>query len=334
MLLLIFNLWLSLLAAPHGPAGEILSTRIFDFSYSVSLASLPKDSRTLDIWVPVPHTGPYQEISNLVIDSDFPYSITQETEYGNRMLYARADAPFPDHASIEICFRVTRQAVTDAGNYRGEAGTGEPGGIGRFLLPDALVPIDGVIAEEASRIVEGSKSDLEKAKAIYDHLTKTLLYDKSGSGWGRGDALYACSERRGNCTDFHSLFIAMARACGIPARFVIGFPLPPDATEGEIAGYHCWAEFHTEAFGWLPVDASEAHKRPALHEFFFGGLDADRVQFTVGRDIRLEPPVTDQRVNFFIYPFALIDGRPLEQIKTRFRFSEACKRDKTLGSVG
>src|ERR1035438_3068951 len=97
------------------------------------------------------------------------------------------------------------------------------------------------------------------------------MYDKTGKGWGRGDIYYACQERRGNCTDFHAIFIGYARALGIPARFAIGFPLPADRGEGKIAGYHCWAEFYAKGIGWIPVDASEAAKNPAKREYFFGG---------------------------------------------------------------
>ena len=77
--------------------------------------------------------------------------------------------------------------------------------------------------------------------------------DKTGTGWGRGDALYACEARRGNCTDFHALVIGMARSVGIPARFAIGLPLPPGRGTGEVAGYHCWAELYVAGRGWVPA---------------------------------------------------------------------------------
>ena len=77
--------------------------------------------------------------------------------------------------------------------------------------------------------------------SLYDNIVTTLLYDKSGKGWGRGDATYACDIRTGNCTDFHSLFIGEARSLGIPARFIMGLPLPEGRSQGVIPGYHCWA---------------------------------------------------------------------------------------------
>jgi transglutaminase-like putative cysteine protease len=190
----------------------------------------------------------------------------------------------------------------------------------RFLQPDRLVPIDGRIAEEAGRIVKPGMSSLEKARAIYDYVVETMAYDKSGTGWGRGDALWACDAKRGNCTDFHSLFIGMARALGIPARFVMGFPVPEDKKEGEITGYHCWAEFYIEGEGWLPVDASEAWKHPEKKDFFFGNLDPNRVAFTIGRDIRLEAEL--QPLNYLIFPQVRIDGRQLSEIRPAVRFAD------------
>src|SRR5437867_4454288 len=80
--------------------------------------------------------------------------------------------------------------------------------------PDRLVPVDGKIGALAREVTRGKSTDREKARAIHDYVTSTMRYDKSGTGWGRGDALYACDARRGNCTDFHSLLIGMARAAG------------------------------------------------------------------------------------------------------------------------
>src|SRR5881227_3323734 len=105
----------------------------------------------------------------------------------------------------------------------------------------------------------------------------------SKAGWCRGDAVWACDSRTGNCTDFHSLFIALARSQKIPAKFEIGFGLPEKHGAGEVAGYHCWAKFKPDGKGWVPVDISEANKNPKLKEYYFGNLTPDRVTFTTGR---------------------------------------------------
>src|ERR1022692_1070239 len=142
----------------------------------------------------------------------------------------------------------------------------------RYLQPDRLVPLDDTIRHWAREVVDaaGAKTDLEMARAIYNNVVATVKYDKSGKGWGNGDIYHACDVRRGNCTDFHAIFIGYARAVGIPARFVIGFPLPADRGAGKIAGYHCWAEFYAKGIGWVPGAGAEAPKNPGKAEFFFG----------------------------------------------------------------
>jgi len=77
------------------------------------------------------------------------------------------------------------------------------------------------------------------------------------------------------------VFIGMMRAAGIPARFEIGFSVPAEQREGAIPGYHCWAEFYVEPYGWIPVDASEAWKHPDKKDYFFGAHDYNRLQSTV-----------------------------------------------------
>ena len=114
----------------------------------------------------------------------------------------------------------------------------------------------------------------------------------------------------------------MARAEGIPARFEIGFPVPGGAA-GAIPGYHCWAEFFVNGVGWVPVDISEAWKDPQKHDYFFGALDANRVQFTIGRDLTLEPKQEGGPLNYFIYPYVEVDGKPFDGIEKRSSYQEA-----------
>src|SRR5207302_326481 len=145
-----------------------------------------------------------------------------------------------------------------------------------------------------------------------------------GTGWGQGDAVWACDSKYGNCTDFHSLFISLARAEKIPSKFVMGFAIPEKRGAGLIAGYHCWAWFHPEGRGWIPVDISEANQNPARQEYYFGSLTENRVQFTTGRDITLEPRQSGGPLNFFIYPYVEVDGKPYpaEKVQRQFSFED------------
>jgi transglutaminase-like putative cysteine protease len=192
----------------------------------------------------------------------------------------------------------------------------------RFLLPDRLVPIDGVIGELSDQQTKDATQPIDKARRIYDYVVATMHYDHDGTGWGRGDAVWACNSKHGNCTDFHSLFIGMARAAGIPARFEIGFSLPTNAKAGAISGYHCWAQFYVNGVGWIPVDASEGWKNKEKRDYYFGATDQNRVMFSMGRDIRLKPAQKGEPLNYFVHPYAELDGKPFTDLKNEYTFRD------------
>jgi len=115
---------------------------------------------------------------------------------------------------------------------------------------------------------------------------------------------------------------------------VIGFPLPKTA-EGTIPGYHCWAEFYVAGKGWVPVDASDASKSsdPAVRAFLFGNLGADRVEFTMGRDLALNP-ATSEPLNFFIYPRAEANGKVVGTSSVSLEVHDVKGETTSVTSVG
>jgi len=106
------------------------------------------------------------------------------------------------------------------------------------------------------------------------------------------------------------------------ARFDIGFPLPENKDKGDIAGYHCWAEFYAPKTGWIPVDISEAWKAKQKQDYFFGSVDANRVQLSTGRDVMLSPKQEGPALNYFVYPYVEVDGKPYDKLDKQFGFEE------------
>jgi transglutaminase-like putative cysteine protease len=301
--------------------------RTFAFEYLAALKDIPMGAKELELWLPVPHNDSYQVISELRIESSQPYRV-QSGQYGNKMLYIRVKDPQPTDVTVSIRFNTKRRE-----HINPLLGQGHPlatpkeqtdRDISRWLQPDRLVPLDNKIKGWALEVVEAAhaRTDLEKARAIYQHIVATVKYDKSGQGWGRGDIYYACDVRRGNCTDFHAIFIGYCRSLGIPARFAIGFPLPAERGSGEISSYHCWAEFYVRDLGWVPVDASEAAKDSSRRDYFFGAHDENRVEFTRGRDLTLTPKQKGEALNYFIYPYAEVDGRPFSGVDRVFKYRD------------
>jgi transglutaminase-like putative cysteine protease len=162
---------------------------------------------------------------------------------------------------------------------------------------------------------------MAQGKAIFEIVEQHMNYDKTKSGYGNGDVVWACDSQTGNCTDFHSVFIALARGLGLPAKFEMGFPIGVES-EGSVGGYHCWAWFYVKHQGWMPVDISEADKHPLDRNNYFGRLDADRVAFSTGRDIELIPASRTAPLNYFIYPHVEVDGEvwPIEKIDLNFYY--------------
>jgi len=293
--------------APPELLGVITGQDEFEFLYR---ATLPEISDTARMWIPLPATDSFQTVEIKSIEAPGKQEILQEREYGNHVLFLTL-GPQDSGKTVEIRSEIKR---LEKPVYEDQESVVE-----RYLAPERLVPADERFRTIAEQVVEGKKGDLVRARALYDHVIDRMRYMKFGSGWGKGDAVYACDVRTGNCTDFHSYFIALSRAVGIPARFAIGAAIPSERNEGGIDGYHCWAEFYTDG-RWWPVDISEGDKCSSLSTYYFGHHPANRIELSRGRDLVLEPGPNSGPINFLAYPVLEIDGK-LVKAKVDFSFN-------------
>lgn len=307
-------------------AAQAQKERHFVFHYSFTIKNVPA-GLPLRVWIPLAHADRYQEVRVISKTADLPLRLTWEMEYRNTILYAQTAKSAKSEYQFTVDYDVARHAETVLVNRKPASstlkGNSSPALLARFLQPDKLVPVSGLPAQLAFEQTRGASNTLDKAHAIYDYVFHTMRYDKSGSGWGHGDTLWACDSKRGNCTDFHSLFISMARSQHIPARFEIGFQLPEDKHSGQVPGYHCWADFYLASVGWVPVDVSEAWKHPNLHDYYFGQRDPNRIQFTVGRDLLLTPRQAGPPLNYFVYPYVEVSGKEYPDVAIAFSFEDA-----------
>jgi transglutaminase-like putative cysteine protease len=281
------------------------SDKTFEATYVATVKDIPAGLKTMTVWIPLPVSRGGQTVSDVRIDSPLQWTQTSEGTFGDRYAYTKVSHPAAGDFMVKVRFRGTRNEVTTAKLAETRASKAE---LARALKADKLVTLSPRVKKLANEVTAGKTGTVDQAHAIYDYLLATMKYDKTIPGWGHGDTERACDIKAGNCTDFHSLFMSMARAKGIPARFVIGFPMASD--HGTVTGYHCWAEFYVNGKGWIPVDPSEASKTTdtARRAYLFGNLDPDRVQFTMGRDLVLTPR-TAEPLNYFIYPHAEADGK-------------------------
>ncbi len=298
-------------------------SRHFTFHYGFTVRNV-QPGQKLQVWFPRAPSDDFQEAKVVSIKGDLQVKKTRESKYGNAIFYAVASKATKSEYSFDVEYDVVRRERIGLPREGVQpmllkASANETR---EYLGADKLVPVTGKLAAIAAQQVEGKSTTLDKARALYAYVFSTMRYDKTGSGWGRGDAAWACDSKRGNCSDFHSVFISMARSQGIPARFSIGFPLPAGKGSGEIAGYHCWAEFYDAQYGWVPVDISEAWKDKAKKDYFFGAHDANRIQLSTGRDLALAPRQAGEPLNYFVYPYVEVDGKKYENVSTRFSFAD------------
>lgn len=299
--------------------------RHFNFHYTFTVKNVPPGER-VRVWIPLAHADAFQDVKVTSRTGDLPLKQVNQPEYGNELLYAEASKADKGEYKFSLDYDIVRHEHVvlvngkPAPDLRAEHSPRIQ--LARFLEPDRLVPVTGVPAQLAAEQTKAATTQLEKAKDIYEYVFRTMRYDKSGTGWGHGDTLWACDSKHGNCTDFHSVFISMARSQKIPARFQIGFPLPADKTSAEIPGYHCWAEFYLDSTGWVPVDISEAWKHQEKHDYFFGAHDVNRVQFTQGRDLKLSPAQDGAPLNYFVYPYVEVGGKEHPNVSIAFSFDD------------
>ncbi|MBA3395925.1 MAG: transglutaminase domain-containing protein [Deltaproteobacteria bacterium] len=279
--------------------------RAFRFSFETSV---PASDAPTSVWIPRPVEDAWQQITSEALP-DLPCERGVDPETGTAMMcFALPPASTP--SSFALGFTVERlqrsqprPAVT--GYTRPPS---EDDRFAHFLKSDSRVRSDGGNLDRALAIASPDEPPLVIARKIFDHLVETMGYDSAGCTPERSDHLgdleVACDLRTGTCTEFHGLFVAFARALGVPARFTFGFNIPRDKQTGTIGGYHCWADIALPDGSWFPVDVSEASKRPELADFYFGSLDENRIAFSYGRDVQLVPSQHAPRLDRFIFPYA------------------------------
>jgi len=278
----------------------------FEFTYQATLPDFDSSAR---MWIPIPSSDAFQTIDVTTIDVPGTYEILFDNRFGNKVLFVELD-PSDSGSPFLLQFSVQRH---EKSAYNDQTTPDV------YLASERMVPNNDTFKKIALDIlVDKHGGDLVKARALYDHTIDTMRYAKFGNEYGNGDAMFACDSARGNCTDYHSYFIALSRSVGIPARFAIGAAVPSNRDDGGVNGYHCWAEFYAEG-KWWPVDISEADKYTSLSTYYFGHNPANRVEFSHGRDLVVEPGPESGPINFLAYPILEVDGVPVK-VKPQFGF--------------
>jgi transglutaminase-like putative cysteine protease len=283
----------------------------------------PAGAKEVRLWLPYPMSDENQEITDVVVKGDYAdMAVYRMGKSGESVLYARWDRP-AENRTLSYSFRVTRKEVMDKDFPPKEFPLSREE-FRAYLGPTAPGPTERKIKALADDITRGKPSILGKSQAIYDWIVENMHRDPDVKGCGLGEVEVLLGTLGGKCADIHSVFVALARAAGVPAREIFGLRLPSGRT-GEITRWqHCWAEFYLPGKGWVVVDPADVRKiilekKITLEEanpyriYYFGAVDANRVEFGTGKDVVLNPPQAGEPLAYFMYPYAEADGNALNE---------------------
>jgi len=311
--------------------GIVIGSNAFAFPKSVhgtitmefDLSSHPAN-KEVKLWIPYPISSEYQTIKNITVEGDYTESgVYSDKKFQTPILYARWK-PGTQSRKLTLRFDAERIEVVRR-NFPANESCWNPADYKPWLLPTSLGPIDDPVRTLAKKITRGKTTVLAKAKAIYDWTCENMYRDPNVKGCGSGDVLKLLKCRGGKCTDIHSVFVALCRAAGVPAREIFGIRMGKKPVVDITKWQHCWAEFYLPGYGWVPVDPADVRKMMLKHNltlkdpetkkwrrYFWGAWDPYRIKLAVGRDLRLNPPQTGQALNNFGYPYAEVNGNPLD----------------------
>ena len=315
----------------------------FDAKHEITV-KLPDGAKKARVWFAMPsHDASYQSVSEVKTEAsaNVPWQIVHDSE-GNRQLYAEVDAA-TKNVTITQTFRIKRHEVLVAATPEASRPytADELAAHAAHLTPNANVVIDDKIKALAAQICGTETNPVRKARLIYDWVLGDIEYwvkdPKNKKASPVGSSTYCLEQKCGNCTDFHSLWTAIARAAQIPTRIKYGsfFKKELDGQDAD-QSYPCWPAFWAPNLGWVPPDGAVADifvgdftpadeagaklvrlttaagyngKDQKMVDWYFGNLDNRRVLWSIGRDLTLAPKQDQGAVNALPKAYVEVDGQ-------------------------
>jgi transglutaminase-like putative cysteine protease len=263
-----------------------------------------------------------------------------------------ADFPAGTKPVLTLTSRVSTKDYAVDFSAPGNAPKENPAVLQHFLRPTKLLPTDGIVKTRANEITAGAKTDLDKARAIYEWIVVSTFRNPKTRGCGAGDIRFMLEsgDLGGKCADLNALYVGLARAAGLPARDVYGIRVAKSnlnykslgtSSETITKSQHCRAEVYLNSYGWVPVDPADVRKvvleeppgnRPlsddmvkAAQTRLFGSWEMNWMGFNFAHDVAL-PGSTNPPVGFLMYPHAETNEGPLDSLDPdNFKYEIASK---------
>jgi transglutaminase-like putative cysteine protease len=281
------------------------------------------------VWLPVPLTvdTPYQKsLGNTWSAEGGNVSYSQDSKYSIGIVQAEFPGSARDPKLVVVSRFATRDHAVDPAVARDVKE--DPAVLRLNLQPTELIPTDGIVRDTAREITKGARTDVEKARAIYEWVVENTFRDPKvrGCGWGDIKTMLETRNFGGKCGDLNALFVGMSRSVGIPARDIYGLRVARSqhgyaslgvGTENVTRAQHCRAEFYAQGHGWVPVDPADVRKvvleEPpgklaltdakvvAARKRLFGSWEMNWLAYSYAHDVAL-PGSTGPKIPYFMYP--------------------------------
>ncbi len=307
-------------------------------SFSIKIEKeFKKAPKKVGLWIPYPGSDEFQEIKNVKVNGNTDsFSVYREPKTKMLYLYSQWEGKL---ASIEQEISFDVKARERRVEKLRDRNLPVPHEIKKYLASNRWIPTGGKIAKTANQATKGKKGILAKSRAIYDWVVENTCRDPKVIGCGLGSALNTLEKRGGKCADISSLYVALARAAGVPAREVFGLRLGKKKKQDMTKGFHCWAEFYLPGTGWVQVDPADVRKLMLVkklnlkqakkyREYYFGAVDPYRIALAKdARGITFYPAQAGEALSYFMYPYAEVDGKPLDYLNpSSFKYSVEYKK--------
>ncbi len=188
-------------------------------------------------FAPVERTGTSRALD---VQVSHPVTVIDDAR-GNQVLEIDAGR-LPPHGLVVVTVTATLGVSEDATRQRLRRGAD-------LLAAGPLAEVEdadiAALAQELRR-----PAARQTAEAIYQWIVRSV--DDSGFAAREQSATRVLASRRGDCSDMAWLFVALARAAGVPARYLGGWVVEGNALLTP-EGFHNWAEFH-DGDGWRVAD--------------------------------------------------------------------------------
>lgn len=195
--------------------------------------------------------------------------------YGNHVDLVSADV-----GALEMTVTASGDVTThDKGGMLGQSYGRAP--LWHFVEPTALTEI-GPNVLRFSKVICTHDNTLDGLHALSAAILSEVTYEVAQTT-ATTTAEEAISIGKGVCQDHSHIFIAAARAAGVPARYVSGYL----AINGQVDqdASHAWAEAHVPGLGWVGFDVSNVISP-----------DERYVRLAIGRDAHDAAPISGLRL--------------------------------------